>query len=124
MITGMNTETYKAKLLEEKKLVESELATIAVRDEKTGEWSAVGEDQGNDVPVDDNELGNRFESLDESESLVKDLSARLSDINRAIEKIANGKFGACEIDGKMIEEGRLEANPAARTCIEHKEHSF
>lgn len=119
----MNTETYKHKLEEEKKLIETELGTVAVHDDKTGDWQPVAEDQGGDV-VDENDLGDKFESLEQSETVTAELELRLADIARALEKIATGTFGKCEVCEKEIEAGRLDANPASRTCVEHREHAF
>ena len=38
---------------------------------------------------------------------------------RELKKIEEGSFGVCEINGDKIEEDRLLANPAARTCKKH-----
>jgi DnaK suppressor protein len=46
---------------------------------------------------------------------VSTLQARLSDVNRALDKIEAGTFGSCEVSNEPIEADRLEANPAART---------
>lgn len=123
MITCMNTDIAIKKLAEEKKEVEQELSEVAVRDPKTGDWQPVA-DQLDLEAADDNDMGDKFESLDSNEMVTHELVLRLSDIVRAEEKIKKGSFGTCEVCGKVIEEGRLEANPAARTCVEHKEQVF
>ena len=41
------------------------------------------------------------------------------DIKRALKKIKDDEYGKCELCGEDIEEDRLEANPAARTCKKH-----
>ncbi|NLC31379.1 MAG: TraR/DksA family transcriptional regulator, partial [Candidatus Moranbacteria bacterium] len=43
---------------------------------------------------------------------------QLKGINNALEKIKDGKYGACEECGADIALGRLEANPAARRCMQ------
>ncbi len=43
----------------------------------------------------------------------------LAELDRAAERVAAGTYGACEVCGRPVGEGRLEARPAARTCIEH-----
>jgi YteA family regulatory protein len=54
----------------------------------------------------------------------KDLSLRelssfqLRQIDRALERMAQGTYGQCERCGKPIAEERLEVMPAAATCIE------
>lgn len=42
----------------------------------------------------------------------------LREIERALERIENGSFGACEECGEPIAPGRLQANPTARYCID------
>ena len=43
----------------------------------------------------------------------------LTEVDAAIERVANGRYGVCEICGKPINEARLEARPTARTCVQH-----
>ena len=38
-----------------------------------------------------------------------------------LKKIEDGKYGICESTGEQIPIARLEANPAAKTCMEHLE---
>jgi RNA polymerase-binding transcription factor DksA len=45
--------------------------------------------------------------------------ARLTDVKDALAKIDAGTYGICETSGEPIEEARLRANPAARTCMHH-----
>jgi RNA polymerase-binding transcription factor DksA len=42
---------------------------------------------------------------------------RLNDLDRALEQLAAGSYGACESCGQPIAAERLAARPAARTCI-------
>ena len=37
----------------------------------------------------------------------------------ALERIEKGTYGICEVGNEEIEEDRLNANPAARTCKAH-----
>jgi DnaK suppressor protein len=41
----------------------------------------------------------------------------VAEIDAALEKIANGKYGICENCGQLISKARLEALPYARLCI-------
>lgn len=111
----MNTEQNKKKLEEEKKLLESELGGLGRVDETTGEWEAVPEEQS--APeADENDMADRSEDYEERSSLMSTLEIRLEDINHALHAIENNTYGICEVCGNKIEEDRLEANPAARTC--------
>jgi RNA polymerase-binding protein DksA len=42
---------------------------------------------------------------------------RLIDLDRALERLSEGTYGACERCGQPIAAERLEARPASRTCI-------
>ena len=55
----------------------------------------------------------------ENRMLVASLSDQLSDVERALAKLASGEYGKCETCGNDITEPRLEAMPAARHCIDH-----
>lgn len=50
---------------------------------------------------------------------VNELQILLDDVNKALEKIKQGEYGYCENCGKkkLIEKARLEAFPAATSCI-------
>lgn len=52
-------------------------------------------------------------------SLLEQLEAELGDLDAALRKVEEGRYGTCEICGKEITADRLEALPGARTCIEH-----
>jgi DnaK suppressor protein len=53
----------------------------------------------------------------EVEALVGTLLDTLDDVERALNKLEEGTYGACEHCGQAIPDARLEAMPAARTCI-------
>jgi RNA polymerase-binding transcription factor DksA len=55
----------------------------------------------------------------EVEALVGTLRDTLNDIDAALAKFDAGTYGRCEVCGDPIAEARLEAMPAARTCIAH-----
>ena len=112
----MQNELYKNKLEKEKKLLEEELGSLGKID-KTGEWEAVPESETNTQEVQDEaDMAERAEDYEERSSILNSLEKRLNDINDALLKIEKGTYGICEISGAQIEEDRLIANPAARTC--------
>lgn len=111
----MNTDIYKTKLEEEKKILEDELASMGKLDKETGEWEATPPAQS--APeADEIDMADRTEDYEERSAITDTLDQRLDDINNALQKIETGKYGICEVCGNPIEEDRLEANPAARTC--------
>jgi DnaK suppressor protein len=42
-------------------------------------------------------------------------------VDNALTKIENGKYGICELCGKVIEKGRLKAKPHSRYCVSCRE---
>jgi DnaK suppressor protein len=54
----------------------------------------------------------------EVEALVGTLRETLNEIDAALAKFDSGTYGHCEVCGGPISEARLEAMPAARTCIQ------
>ena len=57
-------------------------------------------------------------------ALVKELRANLLDIERALEKMPRGTYGACERCHQPIAVERLEAIPWARLCISCKQKAL
>ncbi|TMK43195.1 MAG: TraR/DksA family transcriptional regulator [Actinobacteria bacterium] len=49
-------------------------------------------------------------------SILIGMTAKIADIDRALERLAAGTYGVCEACGQPIGEARLEAWPAARFC--------
>jgi DnaK suppressor protein len=52
------------------------------------------------------------------ESLARQVQRHVTEIDAALTRLVTGTYGACESCGNAIGEGRLEARPVARTCIE------
>lgn len=56
---------------------------------------------------------------DELSSQLAEVESReLAQIERALERMAQGTYGICEVTGKPIPLARLQALPYATTCIE------
>ncbi|WP_340541064.1 TraR/DksA family transcriptional regulator [Nocardioides sp. GXZ039] len=51
-------------------------------------------------------------------ALVAQARRHLSEIDAAEARLAEGRYGVCDDCGGEIAEGRLDARPVARTCIE------
>ena len=113
-------EAHKHKLEEEKKALMSELGSLGNRDPKSHELEATMEtaDPSN---ADMNNTADRAEDFEEKSALIVPLEARLSQVEAALAKIEDGTFGTCRVCGNPIEEERLNANPAAETCMKHLE---
>jgi len=121
----MNTEELKAKLLEEKELLEKELGTVAVPNAHAqGGFTAKEDDFANEPSsLDPVEVGSELESLARNEAISNELENRLANVNKALEAMAEGVYGVCTDCKEEIASDRLEANPAATTCKVHMEFS-
>ncbi|SOC56866.1 TraR/DksA family transcriptional regulator [Ornithinimicrobium cerasi] len=52
-------------------------------------------------------------------AMTNQARAHLRDVDAALERLADGTYGVCEVCGQPIPAGRLEARPTARTCVQH-----
>ncbi len=50
--------------------------------------------------------------------VLQSVEAELTEVQSALGRLDGGTYGKCEICGKPIADGRLEAMPAARYCVE------
>lgn len=55
--------------------------------------------------------------------LVETLKHRLEDIDQALNKIAEGTYGTCEVCGKEIGHARMEFRPTSTRCVDCKNAS-
>lgn len=111
-------EHYKSKLEAEKLLLEEELATISSTNPEDSCLNATTSDMEVDS-ADENEVADKFEELEENKMILNKLEPQLNEVKAALKRIADGKYGICEVSGEKIEKERLEANPSARTSIKH-----
>jgi RNA polymerase-binding transcription factor DksA len=100
--------------------VTTQLQEIAVLDTDSGDWM-IRTDNIDQTEADENSQADAAEEADERVSVLAELENQYRIIKHALTKIEAGTYGICEISGEQIEEGRLRANPAARTCIQHME---
>jgi DnaK suppressor protein len=111
---------YKNKLLEEKDLLEKELKTVGIKNSTNSEWEATPNQDVDDADqADRNTVADEITDYENNAGILKQLQSRLYEVDLALEKIKSVKYGKCEICQGLIEEDRLQANPAARTCKKH-----
>lgn len=119
MKNELDIDYFKEKLEEELFLVEKELNNIGRKNpDNKNDWEAEPTLMNEDS-ADPNETADNIEEFEENTAVLKELEIKYNDIKDALKKIEEGKFGICEISGEPIEEDRLIANPAARTCKAH-----
>jgi RNA polymerase-binding transcription factor DksA len=112
---------FEQMLAQEREVVVNELKGISIHTEAKDkdDWEAI---PGIEIDsADSNNVSDRIGNYEGNTALVSELEARLKEIDHAAKKMQEGKYGICEVCGKQIEEDRLEANPAARTCKTHIE---
>lgn len=117
----INIDSYKSALEALHKTLTLELSDIAVHNHVTDDWEIR---VPKSIESDEDIRADAAESADEQVAELAELETRYRSVTRALEKIAQGTYGLCEIDGKTIEEDRLAANPAARTCKAHMETEY
>jgi RNA polymerase-binding protein DksA len=101
----------KKQLLDDKKRFEEELSKIAQKKGKKfvaiyPEYGSRDEDNAAEITLHEFNL-----------ALDKNLEKLLNDTLKALIKIDNGTYGHCENCNEEIAQARLEAYPAASTCI-------
>ncbi len=115
---------YKTRLEEMLQALTKELETISIHNpENPSDWVAVPDrDETNDA--DENIVADGVEEWETRAAIVADLEGRYNSVTAALARIDAGTFGTCEVCGAHIEAERLGANPAARTCIEHRDEAL
>lgn len=103
----MDTTKYQQKLEADKKRLELELGELTQNDEEESNFR--------------DEVADRLEEQEENEAGEEELKEELREIRSALAKIEEGTYGYCSICKQPIEEERLDANPAAATCIAHRD---
>jgi RNA polymerase-binding transcription factor DksA len=81
-------------------------------DESTSELSHLAQHQA-DVASETFEREKDF-------SILEQVEAELSDVQRALQRLDDGTYGTCEACRQPIGDERLAAQPAARFCVAHQ----
>lgn len=100
-----------------KRFLESELLKLKRTKkemEKTDPFS--NEDRVNENSFEE-DLDEQIGHFD-SEVKVKFLTRRIIELRKALTRMKLGKYGMCEVCGKMIDTERLSIKPEAVTCVE------
>lgn len=119
MRNDIDINYFKEKLTEELSLIEKELNDVGRKNpDNKADWEAEPADFDTDT-ADDSEKADKMEEFEENTAVLKELEIRYNDIKDALVKIEKGNYGFCEVSNEPIEEERLIANPAARTCEKH-----
>lgn len=111
-------KTIKEKLLEEKQRLEKELKEFTKRNiHNINDYDAHFPSFGDK----DDENAAEVAIYSDSLTLERMLESALRDVNNALQRIEEGKYGFCKYCGKAISFQRLLARPTSSACIPCKE---
>lgn len=122
-MTPENLQQFRETLLRERETLEKQLEARGHAGSVSGDWVAEAPEIDT-AEFDYTVAADRIAEFETNVEISAELELRLLDVVNALAKIEDGTYGICEVSGEPIEEARLHANPAARTCIEHKEVDF
>jgi len=85
----------------------------------TGDYSGIVEASADSNADDEHDPEGATIAFERSQvgALIASAREHLQEITEAEARVADGSYGRCELCGGDIAPGRLEARPAARTCI-------
>ncbi|MFZ2303240.1 MAG: TraR/DksA C4-type zinc finger protein [Minisyncoccia bacterium] len=116
-----NINDLKVRLLEEKTRLESSLSGVGHKNPNIkGDWEPSAPNLNNER-AEIGEVADSIEAFEENSAIEVELEASLLEVDASLARIEAGTYGICRICGEKIEDARLEANPAAPTCIAHRE---
>ncbi len=115
----MRSDEARNRLEEERSRLEEVRATFTdghldgeTEQESLAELSALDQHQA--------DLGTETFEREKDLSILEQVEAELSDVERALQRLDDGTYGTCEACGESIGDERPEALPAARFCITHQ----
>ncbi|MEN9614334.1 MAG: hypothetical protein RLZZ347_641 [Candidatus Parcubacteria bacterium] len=115
----MNTDHFKKLLETELIKVEGELTSVGRRNPNNpNDWEATPKAFQADS-ADRMEVADSIDDYEDNTAILKDLEIRYNEIKKALERIKKNAYGICAVCKKPIDPKRLEANPAADTCVAH-----
>jgi len=114
-LTEDQLDELRAVLEAEKDSLEEELAEHGKK--VGGDWEGTSESKGQEA--DPSDAADNIETLATNIPLVEELEKRYKEVRTALDKMDKGTYGHCEVGKEPIELKRLEANPAATTCVAH-----
>ena len=119
MLTTEQLQKFKKILEEEKKRLEGDLDRVGKRNpELKGDWLVDVPDLNAGVS-DENDLSDIYEELENRNAVEDNLEESITLVNRALDRVRTKTYGVCEVCKELIGEKRLEAFPAATTCVKH-----
>jgi DnaK suppressor protein len=119
-LSTIDTEKFRKLLEEEKARLESSARRLEHSGSIEDELGELSED------ADDNHLGDTATATYDrelDEGLEAGVRQTIEEIDAALQRIEDGTYGICEVDGKPIGEDRLTAIPWTRYCLDNQHHA-
>ena len=114
----MDIQKHKTALLQEEALLELELTDLGVINAANpADWTATA-DASTMETADLNLMADADEEQEINKKIVNQLEVRFKNVKDALIRIENGTYGICTKCNTIVEPARLDANPAAATCID------
>jgi DnaK suppressor protein len=114
----MNTKHLQTRLEEEKARLEKEMTSVGRKNPSVpNDWETTSSETGAEADLVDQ--ADNVVTFETNRAILADLEARYDDVLAALARIKAKSYGACEACGAHIEAARLEADPAATTCVLH-----
>jgi len=109
-------EELRRKLETQKKSITKELESFAKKDDSPkGDWETKYPNRENGSME---EEADEVQEYDNMLSVEYSLELKLKNVDLALKKIDEGKYGTCEKCNKKINEERLKAVPEGKLCME------
>lgn len=118
----MNTKQvadFKSRLEKERTLLEKELNALGARNPSNPSDWVPAKPEGDEFGADRNDNADIIEDMQDDNASMNELEGRLNTVIAALARIENGTYGICEVCSNEIEHDRMNANPAATTCMAH-----
>jgi RNA polymerase-binding transcription factor DksA len=118
---AIDIEAQKQNLTEALARVTEELKGLGIHNPDVAEdWIATPAESMEREP-DENDAADRVEAWDERRAELSVLERTYNDTKAALARIDAGTYGTCAVCGQPIEAERLLVEPAAQTCIAHRD---
>jgi DnaK suppressor protein len=118
-MSTIDTGEFKERLLEERARLQHAIENLSHEHADGSLTDETGELTGGT----DNHMGDVATATFErelDEGLQEGAEQQLEQVEAALQRIEDGSYGMCAVDGKPIAEERLRAVPWATLCIEHQ----
>jgi RNA polymerase-binding protein DksA len=116
-MTNVSTDHFRDALVAERKRVQHALDVLH-QENSTSVDDELGEVGSNSIDDHPGDVATETHDRELDYGLEENAEAVLNEIEAALTRIEDGTYGKCEICGRDIDEGRLEARPWATLCID------